>query len=183
MNFSSVAVYGDSEEFKSELATANPVNLYGQSKLSIEKVLTSLEGAENLTNLRISNLFGLAGFADFTNLSILRISSGEILEIPFEECSRDFIDVLFLFKFLHHWVETKISLPLYLNFASNRSCLLTDWASTIADALNKEVIFERSFEEKLVNSHIDNSLLGHFWVEPFPDSNDLLREYLNRVEK
>jgi nucleoside-diphosphate-sugar epimerase len=183
MNFSSVAIYGDSEEFKSELATADPVNLYGHSKLNIEKILASLEGAENLTNLRISNLFGLAGFGDFTNLSILRIRRGEALNIPFGECSRDFIDVFFLFKFLHHWVETRVNLPLYLNFASNRSCLLTDWASTIANTLNRKLILERSFQEQLVNSHIDNSLLSQFWPERFPDSNDLLREYINRVEK
>ena len=183
MNFSSVAVYGDSQEFKSELAAANPVNQYGFSKLNIEKILASLEGTENLTNLRISNLFGLAGFEDFTNLSIVRIYRGEALRIPFQQCTRNFIDVLLLFKFLHHWVETKVNLPLYLNFASNRSCLLTDWASTIAETLQRELIFERSFEEQLVNSHIDNSLLRRFWPEPFPDSNDLLREYLNRVEK
>ena len=183
MNFSSVAVYGDSEELKSELSTPNPVNLYGRDKLFIEQKLGNLKGAENLTNLRISNLFGLAGFRDFTNSTILQISIGEALKIPFEDCSRDFIDASSLFKFLHDWVETQINLPHYLNFASNHSYLLTDWASIIADTLKRNLIVDRSFEEHLVNSHIDNSLLRQLWPEPFPDSIDSLKEFLDSVEK
>ena len=181
MNFSSVAVYGDTEKLKSELATPSPVNLYGRNKLAIEQELCNFEGARNLTNLRISNLFGLRGFKDFTNLSILQIDNGKALKIPFEDCSRDFIDVSFLFKFLLDWVGNQVKLPLYLNFASNRSYLLTDWASVIADTLKRNLIVDRTLDEDLVNSHIDNSLLRQRWQTP-PAAIDSLKEYLNAFE-
>ncbi|HBR69908.1 MAG TPA: hypothetical protein DEA55_11090 [Rhodospirillaceae bacterium] len=74
---------------------ASPVNPYGNSKLKVEKSLLEILGAERLTVLRMSNVFGFEpGRRSFLGMAQTRLAEeGKIVYDMSPLVSRDFIPV------------------------------------------------------------------------------------------
>jgi nucleoside-diphosphate-sugar epimerase len=178
LNFSSVAVYGDSSSSRKEDDFPNPINSYGFRKLETEKELIDLAFPDLITNLRISNLFGLSSFEDFTNTAHATIRKGEILHIPKSVTYRDFIPVNRLFLFVEFWINSETKTGQILNFASGQSVSLRGWAGYIADTLKKPLNLRSDLNTDFSDSFIDNTLLSKIWTAHFVEPKLVLESYV-----
>lgn len=179
LNFSSVAVYGSNPLFRKESHGAHPVNDYGKSKLQIEHDLLDLGSPQLITNLRISNLFGLCEFKDFTNTVIQKLTDSENLRMPYSKTFRDFVHISDLLSFIEYWVNSPQKFGGVLNFSSGYSIGLDEWALIIARTLKKDLAIDRNLHESYSDSFIDNSSVLSIWPYKFSDQKTLLVNYVN----
>ena len=181
INLSSVAVYGSSLLPRKEEADLNPVNAYGEMKAKIEISLDRIIQNENLTNLRIANLFGKKGFDDLTNKALNSFRDNEKVDIPNNHNLRDFIFYNDLEIFLLDWIFNVVRSHGNLNFATGVSVSTEDWINSIGRITNISPEIGRGIAEPLQYSVIDVQKLKRVWNKPFTDTNLGLIEYITAL--
>jgi UDP-glucose 4-epimerase len=102
INFSTVAVYGDSPDIHTESSQLNPINFYGLEKLEIEEFLQSVNFF-SVHNLRISNVFGDVDLNDVVNRIILAAKNNS--EIFLTDPSHLYRDFIHIDDLIHHVIK------------------------------------------------------------------------------
>lgn len=179
LNFSSVAVYGTNPLSRKESNSPKPTSHYGEVKLQIENDLGELGDPQLITNLRISNLFGLFEFEDFTNTVIRKIVREESLHLPKLSTFRDFVHISDLLSFVEYWGESPHCFHGILNFATGNSTSLEDWALAIASSLNRDLTRQKDLHDDYTDSFIDNTSILSLWSHKFCDQRTPLIEYVD----
>ena len=177
---SSVAVYGDSLNPRSEISEPAPVTLYGKSKASEEEILLRLKPNDcELVIFRISNVFGHVLFNDFVNHIFFSAKVENAARVIDQgRTTRNFIWLNDLINILHRLISLK-SLPAVLNIGSNSSINLQSLINEIEIILDKKIrIVEASNKLDIVaNSIIDTNELRQILNFEITEIGVALRNY------
>lgn len=177
---SSVAVYGDSLDPRSEISKRAPVTLYGKSKALEEDILLRLKPNNcELVIFRISNVFGHIFFDDFVNHIFLSTK----MKIPARvidqgRTTRNFIWFDDLIQILSQLISIK-SLPAVLNIGANNSINLQSLVNEIEIILDKKIQIVESSDmlDIVANSIIDTSELRQILNFKMTEIDIALRNY------
>ncbi len=180
MNLSSVAVYGSSPNLRSEEMEPKPNSQYGEEKLKIERELNTFIPQNQITHLRVANLFGLTSFNDLTNNTAIKVRDNEIIHSPTVNCFRDFVPFDDFSTFVRDWVNDSVGCSGLLNFATGNSISVADWIGEIGLHFNCAPNVVSDLTESLPLSFLSNLKLNEVWGKNFKDQKQHLNRYLRR---
>ena len=176
---SSVSVYGESLDPRNEESSLLANSTYGRSKILFEKFLINSVPSENLSILRIGNLFGLRKFDDVVNLFNRKIENHEFLNVPAVPIYRDFISEKYLSRFLVEQLESDFFLAGVINFASGVSITINDLVHLFELYYYRKIFTLENVEKpEIMHSFIDVSKLKAVSNLEVLDFHQTLFEYL-----
>ena len=164
INFSSVAVYGDTDAPAYESSRTVPINSYGINKLKIELLLQN-GTFHSVINLRLSNVFGDHRFRDFINEAISALFyKKDLIAVEPEEIKRDFIPIELVVDFIVDVIFSptlKTDPFLNINISSGVSFTLKELMDIISDCLSEDIEFRIAprKKEEIKTSLIANNLM------------------------
>lgn len=165
---SSVSVYGESLDVKSEENDPCPIDIYASNKVELENLFLNRISAESLLILRIANLYGASEVSLFFDRLESAYTVGLPISIPASKCFRDFVHVSDLCNFIDYWMKLSRDIPhRVLNFGTGVSLSLIDVIQMLNEVgqLNFEV--HRNAELPAIStSRIDITRLKESWRCP-----------------
>ena len=186
LNLSSVAVYGSSKYPRNEYSELKPVNEYGKNKVDVEEAIMNIVNPKRLLNLRIANLYGVAGFKDVTNAAIAAGQGNKSIAIPLNDTFRDYVSYADLEQFMLDWITNNSQTHGAVNFASGVSRSVSEWIEILNNFTGMDISVTRGLDEPLQYSFIDAKRLKENWPRKLLEPLDGLRLYseiLSQVHK
>ncbi len=186
LNLSSVAVYGSSKHPRNEYSELRPVNQYGKNKVEVEEAIMNIVNPKRLLNLRIANLYGLAGFKDVTNAALAAGHGNKSIAVPLHDTFRDYVSYRDLEQFMLDWITNNSQTHGAVNFASGVSRSVGEWIEILKKFTGMDICVTRGLDEPLQYSFIDAKRLQENWPKKFLEPFDGLRLYsevLSQVHK
>ena len=173
INFSTVAVYGDSPVIHTESSQLNPVNFYGLEKLEIEEFIQNVD-LFDVHNLRISNVFGDVDLNDVVNRILFAAkNNSEIFLVDPSHVYRDFIHIDDLINYVIKIVDSTNMMAFdTIHIARGSSTSLLELFEVCNDYFGKKLAFlptNRRTNEILVSRISIEKLQSRypFKTEPF----------------
>ena len=186
INLSSAAVYGSSSSPVNETLIPNPINLYGQEKLNIEKYLQS-KCPDHLVNLRISNVLSDAMDQSLAWLiAKSAINQSSILIPPPELVVRDYIRIEAVGAIVLEILKcppSKFESGHY-NISSGNSVTLESYIKSTEIILGSKVHFEmRDVNQgEIMESRLDNKKIRESLQKDMTFFENQIGSFLNQIK-
>lgn len=186
INLSSASVYGSNILPVSETSHLNPINIYGQEKLKIEKYLQTLY-SDRLVNLRISNVLSPAmGQSLAWLIAKSALSQNSILIPPPKLIVRDYINIelvgAIILEILNY-SPGKFE-PGNYNISSGNSITLESYIQSTEIILGSKVNFEmRELNQgEIMESRLDNKKIRKSLRKDVIFFNNQVESFLNKIK-